>query len=170
MSTNSDLILKALLSQSRTPHFHAIGEFLVEFSRLEYLVKVIYYAAIGADTDTFDLVTTQPIRSLLTATSTLSKIRFGETAAAPLLKVFSQVQSLADERNHIAHAHWNEDSDGFVGNFVSNNKLTMSAKYRTVAEIREETEKARKLSGSVVETFLELNHQPRITPIVPRVS
>jgi hypothetical protein len=159
MTSTRDQIAKALMGAPMSPHYRAIGEFLVEFSQLEYIVKVVYFLCIGAAQDAFEVSTAQPLRTICKATAILCSARYGEQSAKRVTSLLNRVQTVADERNHIAHAYWQKDAAGLIDQFVSNNKLAAASKYREVADIEKMTESVRVLTGDILEAYLELNQK-----------
>jgi hypothetical protein len=153
---NSDhlKIARALRWGHRTPHYRAIGEFLVEYSRLEYFVKICIACAVGANEDAVDYVAVGPTRSLISSLTELLKQRHG-AAAGEYLALLSSVHKLADDSNHIAHAFWEDHESGLVAKFVSSSSKR-SEKFHEVEAIEARSEDARRLAEEILSGYLIL--------------
>jgi len=158
MTATREQIAAALMGKPVSPpHYSAIGEFLVEFSQLEYIVKTVYFLAIGAAQDAFEASTTQPLSTICTAMKTLCPARYGKKNAEHIITLLNKVHSMNGERNHIAHAYWQQGAAGLVDQFVGHNKMAVVSKYQDVEEIKKVTSRIRPLCNDILDAYLWLN-------------
>ena len=157
METISSEVARALMAAPKAPHYRAIGEFFVEFSRLEYVLKLIYFECIGASRDAFEIATTQSLHTICTGITILCTARYGEDKQERLSSLLSEIRGLVSVRHHIAHAVWHDGATGLVDQFVPNNSLKAASRYENVKDIEKATNKARRLANDVLTAYLDLN-------------
>ena len=155
--TAREKIARLLLNPPPVAHYRAIGEFLVEFSRLEYYLKVLYFVETGAKDDVYDEVTTLSPTQMVTALKSIAKRRYPSERVNRFGSVLNAVRTANDDRNHIAHAFWEEDQvSGLADRFVSNSNLKPATKYRSFEDLEVATDKLRKLQEELLDAYLAL--------------
>ena len=92
------------MGENRALTFHAIGQFIFEFSQLEFTIRFALAAYLGLpDDDSFDAVTgPYDFRMLCAVTSKVGCIKFPERKEQ-IDKLYKECQALNDRRVHIAH-------------------------------------------------------------------
>src|ERR1700739_3837946 len=103
---DKELVRKA--AENRALTFHAIGQFIFEFSQLEFTIRFVLAAYLGLPDGYFDAVTgPYDFRMLCAVTSKVGSLKF-PGRAEQIEKLFKECQALNDKRVHIAHGLWND--------------------------------------------------------------
>src|SRR5262245_4004216 len=98
--------------------FEAIGEFVFQFSQLEFTIKARLGAALALPDDLFDVVTAPyDFAVLCTVTSRVLEKEF-PSAKAKITQTFNECRALNDQRVRVAHALWAFGPSGLVAKHV----------------------------------------------------
>ena len=140
--------------------YQAIGHFIVLFSLLEYLTRLVLAEQLALGEFTATVTGALDFRMLCKITHTVLIAREPERAKQ-LDRWYRDCMALNDKRNHVAHGEWTLGSKGPSVSHVSRNTLKPEAHFGTVAELKKLTDEAGRLGGEIA-SFL--NAMRAVTP------
>ena len=127
-----------------------IGEFLFEFSQLEFSIRVLLHARIRLAEEYFDLVISPYDFAALCNVSREVLLKQLPAKAATIKDVFAQCLALNENRVRIAHGLWTYGADSLVARVVSRGSLQMKYYFEKSGELRELAQKAQMLNQAVL--------------------
>jgi hypothetical protein len=128
----------------------AIGNFMFEFSQLEFTVRAVLQGRLKIEKEFFDIVIgPYDFRILCAVTMRVSCIRFPERTDE-LKKLFNECQTLNDKRVHIAHGVWTEGEEGFSLRFFNRQRLEADFVDYSADDLNRLAEKAQDLMQRVL--------------------
>ncbi len=138
------------LGRVRRGTYLGIGEFIFQFSQLEFTIKVALSAYLKLPDGYFDVVTgPYDFRMLCAVTNKVAALRYPDQKEE-FEKIYKECQSLNDKRVHIAHGLWTDGLDEFSVRVFSRTKLDATHYPYSVDELNELTDKAQELMKRVV--------------------
>lgn len=108
----------------RNEGFRGIGRFLLEFSQLQFTIRVVLSARLDLDEKYFDIVTGPYDFAILCNVTEKASIVKYPTKKVAIEKVFKECRKLNDSRVMIAHGMWHDEFDGLSVRHFSRNSLT----------------------------------------------
>jgi hypothetical protein len=144
-----DLVRRSVENRAMT--LHAIGQFIFEFSQLEFTIRFVLAAYLDLPDGYFDAVTgPYDFRMLCAVTSKVGCLKFPERAEN-IEKLFKECQALNDKRVHIAHGLWNDGiGEEFSVRVFSRQKLDATHYPHSSDELHELANKAQDLMQRVM--------------------
>jgi hypothetical protein len=134
----------------RDRQFQAIGNFLFQFSQLEFSVRAVLTGRLGLTGDYFDAVTAPyDFRMLCTVTSKVSVIKY-PAQKSNIEKLFKECLKLNDSRVIVAHGLWTDDLDGLSARTVSRTSLQAQSHSFKSDELQRLADKAQELMQRVL--------------------
>lgn len=133
--------------------FQAIGEFIVRFSLLEFLARLVLAEQLPLGEFAETVTGALEFRMLCRITHTVLSTREPERAKQ-LDRWYRDCMALNDQRNHVAHGEWTLTRKGPYARHVSRNTLKPEAHFGTVAELKKLTDEAGRLGGEIA-SFLK---------------
>jgi hypothetical protein len=145
-----DMELVRKNAENRALTFHAIGQFIMEFSQLEFTIRFALGAYLELPDDYFDVVTgPYDFRMLCAVTSKVGCLKFPERAEQ-IEKLFKECQALNDKRVHIAHGLWNDGIEEFSVRVFNRQKLDAAHYPYSSQELHELADRAQALMQRVM--------------------
>jgi hypothetical protein len=118
---NTEIVRKS--AQARARGLHEIGNFLFEFSQLEFTIRVVLMSRLKLSEKFFAAVTSQyDFAKLCKVTCKVSCIK-DPKKKKEYEKVFNECLELNSKRVLVAHGMWTDDFDGLSVTHVHRDKL-----------------------------------------------
>ncbi|TQF31963.1 hypothetical protein [Bradyrhizobium sp. UNPA324] len=142
-------------AEARVDLFLAIGEFIFEFSQLEFTIRHLLASALDLKGDkSFDtVVSPYDFRTLCDVTSSFVRglEDCDDNLAKHVKKTFDDCKKINDDRVRVAHGTW---TLGGGARHVSRQTLEASQYFIKPVELREKTKTLGKLKSAVVEILI----------------
>jgi hypothetical protein len=135
----------------RADTFRAIGEFMFEFSQLEFTIRAALAARLELSDDYFNIVVgPYDFRMLCTVTYKASCVKYpGKKGELEVL--YNECHALNDRRNHIAHGLWTDGvGSAFSVRVLSRNSLQTTFHLYSKDELHRLSSKAQELMQRVM--------------------
>lgn len=118
-----DLVAARKIADYLAEGHRAIGNFLSEFSQLDFTIRFVLASKLGISKEYFDIVTAPYDFAMLcnVAREVVSK-QIPDRANA-VKKIFDACLKLNDKRVRVAHGIWTLSNDGLVARHVSRSSL-----------------------------------------------
>lgn len=132
----------------------AIGEFIYEFSQLEFTMRDLLGSLLELEGERFDIVTSPYDFTTLCTVAHNCLIRLSDCSdklKAHSEKTFNDCKGLNTDRVRIAHGAWIE---GGGARHVSRQTLKASTYFLTPQEIRQKTAEAQRLMTAIVNILI----------------
>lgn len=129
---------------------HAVGLFTLEFSQLEFTIRVALLACLELPQEYFDIITA-PYDFVMLCNVAREALSLKTPARAVELKQWHKdCMKLNDERVRIAHGTWTIGISGPTARHVSRNSLKPKFYFGTVAEINRLSDEAQRLLQGII--------------------
>jgi hypothetical protein len=130
--------------------FIPIGKFIVTFSQIEFVVRLVLSVIVRIKNEHFTAVVGPYDFSMLcTVTVKILQHEFPEKRAE-IQKVFKPCRALNDHRVHIVHSLWTHDTDGLTARHLSRQSLELKIHYQNPEELQQLTETAEQLKSQLL--------------------
>jgi hypothetical protein len=142
--------------------FSAIGEFMFEFSQLEFIIRhalgdALALKEIGEDAQ-FDIVTSPyDFLALCKVTEAIfvRTMKCEEADKKEIAEILKQAMALNNEcRVPIAHGTWFIDETGLGNRHVPRNKLEVSIKFSRIGEIQAASKRASEIKSRLIKFLI----------------
>jgi len=134
----------------RNRQFQGIGQFIYQFSQLQFSIRHVLHARLGLSAEYFDIVTgPYDFVMLCNVTEKASIVRY-PAKEADIEKVFKECRKLNDSRVLVAHAMWTDDSDGLSARSFSRTSLKTQTHQFKRDELERLSAKAQELMQRVI--------------------
>jgi hypothetical protein len=143
-----------------TRDFTSIGKFIVTFSQIELILRVLLSKILKIKEEHFHAVIGPYDFSMLcTVTATIFQQEFPERKAE-VEKVFKQCRALNDHRVRIAHGSWTYETGRFAARHLSRHSLKEAFYYQRPEELEQVNETAQQLMNDVLTLFATIFQRP----------
>lgn len=134
----------------RNRQFQGIGQFIYQFSQLQFSIRHVLHARLGLSADYFDIVTgPYDFVMLCNVTEKVSIVKY--PAKEPdIEKVFKECRKLNDSRVLVAHAMWTDNLEGLSAKSFSRSSLKTQTYDFKKDELERLADKAQELMQRVI--------------------
>jgi hypothetical protein len=138
-------------AERTTRSFLSIGEFIFEFSQLEFTIRTLLAARLNLTDEQFDAVVgLYDFSMLCKVTSAILQQQFPGNTREIKEVLEKRCLELNTDRVRIAHGLWMDNTDTFVARHLSRNSLKVEFYYSDPQELDRLTDTARQLRGEVL--------------------
>jgi len=136
----------------------SIGQFIFEFSQLEFMIRHLLGEALGLDDEKRFHAVTSPYDfvalSRVTRNIALAMPGCAEEDKAELEEIFKGCLKVNDDRVHIAHGTWFISEEGMGTRHVSRSSLEPKVYYSRIDDIDKVSQEAATLKSRIVQFLI----------------
>lgn len=134
----------------RDKAYRELGEFIFEFSQLDFTIRVALAARLELSDELFDIVTAPyDFAMLCTVTRRLMVLAWPEKKAN-ITKVFKRCQALNQKRVHVAHSLWTHGDEALEARHVARSSLEAEYYFSQPGALRTLSREAQSLLQAVL--------------------
>ncbi len=138
------------LAAEQAMGFQLIGQFVFEFSQLDFTIRLLLSRRLQIPDDYFDIVTAPyDFVTLCNVTQALLCKQLPRKAGV-IKKLFKDCRKLNDERVHVAHGIWTSGQDGPVVRHVSKSSLHPNYYFEEKGKLKQLAAEAQRLMIAVL--------------------
>jgi hypothetical protein len=145
-----DMATALALAAEQAMGFQLIGQFVSEFSQLDFTIRVILSRRLQLPDDYFDIVTAPyDFVTLCNVTQALLCKQLPRKKET-ITKLFKDCRKLNDDRVHLAHGIWTSGQDGPVVRHVSKSSLHPNYYFEEKGKLKQLAAEAQRLMNAVL--------------------
>lgn len=138
------------LAMEQADGYRLIGQFISEYSQLEFTVKAILFGQLRLPEDYFDIVTAPyDFAMLCTVTKELLCKQFPDRKQS-IDRLFKDCRKLNEERVRVAHGLWTQGREGPIARHVSRGSLEPKYHFERGDSLSKLTAEAQRLMQQVL--------------------